>query len=242
MQRLRWIRRASGLGLRGLVLGLGLVAPLCAQALDLVVMDAAGAPYRPGDIVASAAPITLAPGQSLRLIAPSGQIVTLSGPHEAPPLPQAKEQDATVLASLKGLVAERTSNTSSLGVTRDLRAGPPNPWVVDVNGSGTRCLREGEPVIFWRTDATQALPCTLTTRDGEWVAKATWPAGNQQLVAPGSLPVTTGETLEVAFPRGQATLTLSVLPRALPSDAARLAWMLEAGCTDQAAALSKTLP
>lgn len=235
--------RAGALVLALLAGALGglLAAPGSARALDLVVVEAAGAPFTPGDILPSGDIVTLEAGQSLTLIAPSGQIITLTGPHDGAAMPEETTRDADVLKSLKGLVEQRMADTSSLGVTRAVRVNLPDPWVIDVNSSGERCLREGDSVRLWRADSGTSLPLTLVAQQGAWVAKATWPEGRQVLAGPPELAPKNGDTLTVEFPSGSADVTFSVLPDSLPSEAARLAWLLAKGCDDQAAALAGTM-
>lgn len=208
----------------------------------LVVLSAQGLSLAPGDIVPADQPVTLSDGQTLSLIAASGRIVELRGPYDGPPLPASETTDRQVLDSLKGLVRQRVADTGDMGVTRLARVELPDPWVVDVNTSGPRCLRADAPVVLWRADAAANLPVSLSNRDGTWKARATWPAGEARLAAPPALAAAVGPRLVVGFPGGQADLALHTLPASLPTDAARLAWMTQVGCDDQAAALARRLP
>jgi hypothetical protein len=212
------------------------------QGLTLVVLAAQGVGFSPGDVIPADQVVDLTGGQTISLIAPSGRIVELTGPYSGVPMPQASAHDADVIDSLKGLIRERMADTGDMGAIRIARVELPDPWVVDVNSSGRRCLRAAAPVVLWRPDAAQDVPVTLATHDGSWKAHATWPAGEPRLLAPEALPVADGDRLSVAFPGGAADLAVQVLPASLPTDAARLAWMIQVGCNDQAASLARRLP
>lgn len=208
----------------------------------LVVLSAEGIALTPGDVIPADQPVDLSNGQAVSLIAPSGRIVDLTGPFSGLPMPGGQTRDVDVLDSLKGLIRERVADTGELGATRMARIALPEPWVVDVNASGRRCLREGASVVLWRADANQELPVTLSTRQGAWKARAVWPADEPRLFAPSAIPAEDGDRLTVAFPGGQADLDIAMLPASLSTDAARLAWMIEVGCDDQAVALARRLP
>lgn len=212
------------------------------QPVNLVVVSAQGGSFAPGDVVPSDQPVTLTEGQALSLIAPSGRIVELKGPYADVPMPGASAHDADLMNSLKWLIRERMADTGDMGATRLARVELPDPWVLDVNTSGQRCLREGQRVVLWRADAALAEPVTLSTRSGAWKARATWPAGEPRLLAPPALPTAEGDRLTVAFSGGRAELSVTMLPDTLTTDAARLAWMLRVGCDDQAAALARRMP
>jgi len=212
------------------------------QPSALVVLSVQGGGFSPGDVIPSDQPLDLADGQMISLIAPSGRMVELKGPYSDIPMPEAAVRDPDSLEALKWLIRERTTDTGDMGATRLARVELPDPWAVDVNSSGHRCLRAGKRVVLWRADAAMDLPVTLFIQGGSWKARATWPAGESLLLAPPSLPAVDGGHLIVGFPGGQADLSVSLLPASLPTDAARLAWMMQVQCDDQAAALARRLP
>jgi hypothetical protein len=157
-------------------------------------------------------------------------------------MPVAEESDDAVLDSLKKLIRARGADTGDMGVTRSFRIEPPDPWLVDVSSSGTRCVREGEPVELWRADTSADLTVSLSTGDGPWKTCTTWSAGEARLTAPPSVLTGEGEPLIVSVSSGQAELALHTLPSSLSTDAARLGWMVHVGCDGQAARLARRLP
>lgn len=211
------------------------------EAATLVVVSATDMPLKPGDVIAAGQPIHLSDGQAITLIGPSGRIVERSGPFSGMPMPVAQESDDAVLDSLKSLVRERVADTGDMGVTRSFRIEPQDPWLVDVTSSGSRCVREGEPVVFWRADTSEDLTVTLSIGDGPWNTCTTWSAGAARLTAPQSVLTDEGEPLVVSAPGGHAELDLHTLPAGLSTDAARLAWMVHVGCNGQAARLARRL-
>jgi hypothetical protein len=150
-----------------------------------------------------------------------------------------------VVDSLRKMMVTPTSGTLTPGVVRS--GGDvielPNPWLVDVSRPGTRCIREGEPIVFWRPATSAAAePISVTPIDRGWEAKGSWPVGRDTVTMPASLPLTTGNTFKIEVGQTEHALMFQVLPKTLDNDRMRTAWMDEVGCASQAVALAKSLP
>lgn len=222
----------------------GLIGGLSARAQSaatLVVISATDMPLKQGDVIPADQPLHLTDGQAISLIGPSGRIVERSGPFSGLPMSDAEESDDAVLDSLQLLIRKRGEDTGDMGVTRSFRIEPQDPWLVDVSSSGTRCVREGEPVELWRADTSEDLTVSLSTGDGPWKTCTTWSAGEARLTAPPSVLTGEGAPLIVSVPGGRAELDLRTLPSSLSTDVSRLAWMVHVGCDGQAARLARRL-
>jgi hypothetical protein len=221
-----------------LVAALFAVAP--AQAVDVFVVDAKGIELAPGKVLDGSKPLVLAVGQKVTLVTADGRTLKLKGPSEAPPSPEAEAAQADVAKALKGLVATRVADTSSAGVIRSGGEQPavPTPWLVEIRHAGTRCALDGDPLVLWRGPgpATE-VELEIGPTDRSWRAHAVWPAGSDRLQLPPSLPLRGGHAYVVTLDHVPVTITVHTLPNSVGSDAARAAWLLDTGCTGQAAAL-----
>lgn len=220
-----------------------------AMAEGLVVFSAQGIDLKPGDVVDGDQPFTLKAGQSATLIAANGRIFRLSGPHDGLPDPQGGGNQPGMAEALKSLLVSSHAQESALGVTRSspaigdtLRGGwVPEPWLVDVTRSGNHCLREGQPVVFWRPDNERTEPVRVRIGHTIWSANTHWPAGTNRLAPPREMPVLDGEVYRVQTGMDRSMSRLHVIPATVQAPAASAAWMAEKGCDAQAQALLRTL-
>ncbi len=218
-----------------------------ARAADILVLDAsAGLALHKGDIIDGAQEVTVPAGARVVLMDGSGQAVALDGPfHGAPGGKQAAGQP-DLLKRLSAMVVPGPDKGrgTSIGAVRDMTVPPPrrdrptDPWAIDVSSNGDRCVQARAPVL-WRPD-TQ-LDRTLVMRrepNSDWVQVA-WPADRATLPWPRGLAPADGARYRVrlAGPLSTKFITLHMAPRSFANDAARLAWLYESGCRDQAETL-----
>ncbi len=215
-----------------------------AAAADLVVVDARGIDLKPGSKIPSDVVVKLSPGSRLTLVTANGETIRLRGPFEDVPVRDTANTQG-VVDSLRKMMVTPTSGTLTPGVVRSASEviELPNPWVIDVSRPGTRCIREGEPVVLWRpVAATAAEALSITPMNRGWEAKGSWPVGRDTVTMPATLPLTSGETFKIEVGQVENALLFQVLPKALDNDKMRTAWMDEVGCASQAVALAKSLP
>jgi hypothetical protein len=209
---------------------------------QLVVVDARGVGLRPGQMVDGAKPLTLREGQRVTLIAASGTTIKLRGPWDAPPGGYVEVKSAGLADAFRPLLTTWDSRTNEVAT---VRAGVgeailPDPWLVDVARGGSRCVKDGEPVVFWREDATVST-LVISPADRSWSARANWPAEADRLVAPSSIRLRDGGTYLVSLQGAEAAITLNIVPASISTDRMLVAWLLEKGCSAQAAALMRTV-
>jgi hypothetical protein len=231
--------------LRGIIpiAAIGLAFAWRALAADMVVLDSTSPGLRAGQVVASDGKLGLAAGQTVTLMTSSGKMVRVAGPADSIPAGDAgtKGDEKTVLASLTTMVKSRQADTGSLGTFRSAGAELPDPWLIDVSGSGERCVLEGEPMVLWRPDGGTAAAVVMGLPAKDWRARAEWPAGSQRLFGPAGLGLADGDVLSVSFEARQADLTVHLVPAAVQGEAMRLTWLVERNCMAQAAALVRQL-
>ncbi len=234
-------RQASVSLIAGLLL---LIAPVHASAADLVVVDARGIDLKPGAKIPSNVVVKLGAGARLTLVTANGETIRLRGPFEDLPVRDVANTQG-VVDSLRKMMVAPSSGALTPGVVRsggDL-IDLPGPWLVDVSRPGTRCIREGEPVVLWRpVKAVAAEALSITPIDRGWEAKGSWPAGLDTVTMPATLPLTSGNTFKVEVGQVEHPLMFQVVPKSLDNDKMRAAWMDEVGCNSQAVALAKSIP
>lgn len=227
----------------GVLAALAFIAPTVASAEEMVVAAARGIDLKPGQKVDSSQPLKLGEGQHVTLISLSGVTLKLDGPYDKPPA-QASG-GGVVSAALAALVTQQGARTIEAGVTRSAASVSilPDPWVLDISRSGTVCLREGQPAIFWRPSSASAATFSVVPADRTWKAEATWPKGSNRLLASGVLAVQADTVFFVSLDEGdEAAITVNGVPDDLPTKAMQAAWLAQQGCEAQAEALLRDRP
>lgn len=227
------------------ILVLAAALPLAAagaRAADLVVVEARGVAFSQGQVVDDTKPLVLKEGQQVTLIAASGSVIKLRGPYEQAPATEAAGSAVDVGSALAALTTKSDQRTNVAGVVRSKTEDVvlPNPWVVDVTHAGSACIREGDPIVFWRRNAVESPTLTIMPADRSWRAQAGWSAGNPMMVAPTGFPLRDRGTYLADLGGRPVAVTLNTIPHAVSNDRMQAAWMLEKGCVAQAEALLKT--
>lgn len=220
------------------------LAGVAAQAGELVVVEARGVSLRPGQVIDDGQPLVLREGQRVTLIAANGNTLKLRGPYDRAPDASGASDGADLTQALSALIVQKQTRTSEVGVVRAgvAAAKLPEPWLLDVSHPGSLCVREGDPLVFWRPAADATASFTVTPTDRSWKLAATWPGGVDRLTAPPSFPASSiPSTYLVMLDANSAAVTLNSIPRAVDSDRMRAAWMIEKGCQAQAQALLELL-
>lgn len=229
-------RIAFTLAVGGMALGMAIGT---AAAATLVVVEARGIALTPGAQIDGSKALELKDGQVVTLIAPSGEIIKLHGPMDAPPAPSGGGSTVDVQGALKTLVTQELADNSELGVVRGAAEDPipPQPWLVDVMHDGTRCLPEYSPVVFWRPGGGGAEPVTIAPYDRSWLARAEWQAGADRMTVGDAVPLRSRSTYVIRTGKKEAAVTLVRIPPVVSNDAMRAAWMIEVGCVAQVKSL-----
>jgi hypothetical protein len=228
----------------GRFLALGVAVLLTAapvRANELVVLEAKGVELAPGAKVDGTAKLTLPAGARLTLVAADGRTIRLRGPYEDAPAPATQVAQANMGDALRNLMNQRGAGTAQLGVVRAAGEGVdlPDPWVVDVARSGTRCLPADTSAVLWGPSFADATEIKIEPADRSWRARGNWPAGQDRLALPGNIPISDGTSYQVELGGNPAAIVVYRIPAALIDPVAQTAWMLEKGCEDQARALAR---
>lgn len=204
------------------------------EAGQWVVVVAEQTTMQPGAMLDGSKPIKLAEGAKLTLLAEDGKTLTLTGPYSgAPGDGTAAGAPTGNLTAIASLLQGHQQATSTLGVMRGNNAKvPATADLINVDSSGERCL-SADPVVLWRSNATQAEQIALVDAKGAPLANFTWPAGEAQLPVPGRY---FEDAKSYLVQRADKPISLKVHKAAtLPNNPAALAaWMAKSGCKAQA--------
>lgn len=238
----------------GAVMGsaLMLTAGLTAQASELVVIETTGsAGVAAGDIIASGSSMTVPAGATVTLIGEDGTPVTLTGPFTGVPQTSGGTGGNADMSVLAGLLSSDSKSTASLGVIRNVgtkaTADVPDPYLVNVDVSGDRCLGADGSVVLYRGDGSAAQPLVLGEMVGGKVVRSTkpvtWPAGAEQLRLPAQMSkmFRAGSTWQVKVGGNSADLTFHAMPASLGNATQKAVWMAKQNCKPQAVALINSL-
>ena len=225
---------------------LGVMAAQWAQAGQLVIVDSTAAALLPGQVLDGSKPLSLSAGTQITVISEDGKVTTFEGPFSGVPASGGSGGGGSgggLLASLSKLVDDQ-GGSGSLGVMRAVKAGDaPDPWVIDVLRSGSHCVRAGVAPVLWRPGANKGSQLSLKPLPKGKRMKIDWPAGMDGIDWPDGLALTDGGRylVKMSGRMTAAKMVVHILPADLPSDAHRVAWMADKGCTGQAKALLASL-
>jgi hypothetical protein len=213
-----------------------------ANAADFVVVEADGIHLASGQTVDGSKPFNLQDGQAVTLLSQSGEALHIDGPSNAAPDSLAKgPANADVKTAMAALITEGAARTSEVGVVRGAEAVKlPDPWVVDVSHPGTSCVRQGDPVVLWRSAPLNAAEVAFAPKDRSWNIAGTWPANADRVALPPNMPLQDNWDYVVEIAGKAAPVTIRLLPKSVDNDAMRAGYMREVGCGNQLTALLAT--
>ncbi|HYC02131.1 MAG TPA: hypothetical protein VED40_02500 [Azospirillaceae bacterium] len=215
------------------------LAPLAAQAAELVVVDARGVELKVGQTLDGAAPVTLPEGARLSLVSSDGTTITLKGPFTGAPAGGGPAGGNKVVESLATLVAARAPDATAVGAARAVQPGMADAWQLDATAAGNACVRQGQPVTVTRPVAVTDAELVVAATDRSWNRRVIWPTAQTELTLPGDLPLADRQTVTLALDgRPSVPVTVHLLPASLTTDAMRSAFLAARGCDRQLRALA----
>jgi hypothetical protein len=220
--------------------GVVALAASSAEAAVLVVVEARGIAFKPGDTLDSAKPLVLKQGQHITLISDTGSTLKLDGPYDRPPA-AGGSGGVGLNQTLNALITQRQARAGEFGITRGtVLAALPDPWVLDATHSGNVCVIANGTPVFWRPDGRTPASLSVAPADHSWSARAQWPAGQDRIAITTDVPMRAGETYVVTFNGTESDVTLVQVPISLTNNDMKAGWMANRRCEQQAEALVKT--
>lgn len=218
-----------------------------AMASELVVVQARGASFTPGQVIGDGQSVEVPAGGSVMLMSADGSSVTLSGPYSGvPSVGGDGDRDRGVVDALSQMFKKRQASIESLGAVRATGVDTeddslPQPWVVSVHATGPVCVRPDQAAVLWRRDGSTQANVELRELGGAFRGTAPWPAGHQTLRLPASFQFKDGRQYRTKLDGQEATFTILEIPATIDNDGVRAAWMASKGCEPQALALIDSL-
>jgi hypothetical protein len=111
----------------------------------------------------------------------------------------------------------------------------PDPWAVNIDRSGPRCIQR-EVVVLWRHDAAATQKVTISRANASMAAEAEWAAGDNLLPVSGKRFRDRAQ-YRVEHGNRQVSLTMHIVPKKITGPAEQAAWMAQTGCRTQALAM-----
>jgi len=209
-----------------------------AGAAQFVVVDAEGVDLHSGQNVDGSKPLALEDGQTITLLSNGGQIIKLEGPYHAAPDSGMTRTDSTDMQqAMNALISERKARTSEVGIVRGKEVTLPDPWVVDVTNPGKSCIETGKPVVLWRSAPLSETTVIFTPKDQSWKISGKWPAAQDRLTLPATMPLKDNTDYVVALGERLEPVTVRLIPASVNNDVMRASYMIEMGCDNQVNAL-----
>lgn len=229
----------------GLIL-LGFVGS--AHAADLLILKSTQPSLPEGFFIDDADPLSLPAGAELTLVDEAGNKIILKGPYSGVPTARKSGNEtglgSRMLMALAQLIVGPAPSARTMGATRGAPAARVDDfWLLNVSASGDHCLRTDIPTTLWRPKADKAEKLSIKRhRSRQWV-RAEWPAGDNTLDWPGGMDLVDDATYLVRLGSGIAVsrVVVHLVPKDLPSDFHRVAWMTRKGCKRQARAFLSRL-
>lgn len=224
------------------------IAPLAgAEAAQMVVISSNSSAAAAGGMIDGDKTLNLSSGESVTLLSASGKTVKLSGPYNGAPGAQAPAGgDNKAMAAISAMFQSQKKSTASLGAVRSATTEAaevqvPDPWLVSVENSGDRCVRDGKAVL-WRASSDASRLKLEGTSSLKKKIEGAWPAGKDRIAAPKGF-FSDGQTYRASLDGKTVEITTHMLPSGLnyanPVEVASA--MAQRNCTNQAMALLNTL-
>jgi hypothetical protein len=210
-----------------------------ARAAEFVVLKAVGkgsTPVQTGTVFSSAQVLEVPPQIEVTLLSDSGRIVSLTGPTRRPlsEIP-AGNGPFIGLERLGRFLREANERLSKITIVRGTRSGtPPDPWLVDITLSGTKCVFRDAAIRLWRPASARRERFSLGTRVADKRIFFNWPAATESVPWPEEIPISTTDRYVATWGQGlhSRTFTLVVGVNA-PGLGQAIAHFAEHDCIDQ---------
>jgi len=193
-----------------------------ASVATVLVVRAAGPSskvYPPGKALPESSKIQLQPGDTVMLLNTNGAR-TLRGPG--------------TFAVAGGDINAASNRRARFSTMRssDIPLNP-SPWNLDITQSGKLCVANPTNLTLWRPQKID--PIKLTIRGSGQEQTLDWPAGQDTIAWPQSLPVTSGAEYQISQPENGDTARVTfVTLSGVPGDKVQAAQSLIAnGCENQ---------
>ena len=211
-----------------------------AYAAQLVVIASNSSSLKPGSMLDGSKELALAEGESITLVSQQGKTMRLEGPYQGQPDAGTNGPQDSLLDSLSKIVTE-SEKVASLAVFRSTKKKR-SPWSVRVTKKGTYCVTDRRTTTLWRPKPLDSTSMAITRTTDNVTVAVEWEQGQQSVPWPDDLQQQDQARYQFSFQdQSPIEIFLRLVPAELASDAHRIIWMSDAGCTKQAHTLLEYL-
>lgn len=231
------------------VVPLAICLPSLALAAELVVIESTSVDYAAGEILDDEASIVLDQSAEVTLIAEDGTIIVLSGPYDGPPKHDETRDASDALDALSQLVGKAEADAGDIGGIRgidtdddflaeDVEDHRTSPWLLHASITGAQCFKaDAQDSGYWREQSHSDERLQVKRIASGETVSIPWPAGDNMLAWPDSLPLLAGEMYLLRL--GEELRSTNLLLREIPAEvgndgAALVAFLAAEGCISQA--------
>jgi hypothetical protein len=230
------------------VLGLA-VAGGAAKAADMVVLDSNYAKYQVSTVIDGSQAITLPAGKMIELLGADGSTRKIEGPYSAKPGADIGDTGAgsQLVAALSGLLKDSKRSTASLGTIRSGGAikgvsdDVVDPYLVNVDVEGNRCITQGPVILQSNADNSAARKLVLQQRGRVKKLSGRWPSNTERLQMPANFRIRDNSVYNIALGESKPIeITFHIMPANLKSPTEQAVWMASKKCKAQTLALLRS--
>lgn len=228
-------------GLTWLLAGMIVSAPgFAAQPVlaDIIVLESDIAGLEPGQAYGDSTAISLAEGQTLSVMLPSGETRNLKGPAElkVADLTNGVPIDKSVWETVTGILQRGGASDEEAGAVRGFGSDMSSEFswsVIPAFASGSLCVDQNAALSIARPPLGDVETMTIADADGAKVP-VRWPSDGETVAWPIQLPPIADKTYIFMVPSLPATeVTLRFMVPPLPDESRLIPSLVKLGCTFQ---------
>lgn len=214
-------------------------------AADIIVLESSVDAFVPGQVYADDVPVTLAEGESLSVVLPSGETKSVNGPLTGRVADVAKgaKLDNSVWATVTGILQRGAASEDQAGAVRSLGASPSSDaammadfsWtVVPAFVEGSFCVQKDAQLEISRPPLGDVDTMVIADPAAGANVPIRWPSDAETVAWPSQVPPAADKTYSFQVPSlPEKQVTLRFLEQPLPADTALLPTLIAKGCTFQ---------
>ncbi len=215
------------------------------SSLVIIAVSDTGGNFAPGQVLQTGERVDILAGNKVTFISESGNVITLNGPYSGPVASQSMDGDNKgTLSTIVEFISKQKKQSTVLGASRKVDPtdvfSQPDPWLMSIDSSGHRCVRQKGAQMWRKRSKTKA---SIALRNQ--YAKQTgliWQAGKNRMPLPNPF-IKDGSLIVMKIDQDPRRINLHVTPAGLDISrpGAVLNWMIDNKCSRQAEILIRQL-
>jgi hypothetical protein len=221
-----------------------------AYAADMVVLDSKSSNFEISSVIDGDQTITLAAGEMVELLGSDGSTRKIEGPYSGKPGADVGDSGAgsQLVAALSGLLKDSKRSSSSIGTIRSgsgalkgVSDDVSDPYLVNVDVKGHRCITQGPVILQSNADNSAARKLVLQQKGRVKKLSGRWPSNTERLQMPANFRIRDNAVYSIELGGNDAVeITFHVMPAELKSPTEQAVWMANNKCKAQTLALLRS--